>query len=112
VKIETQHYNDVVVLELQGEFTAESNKPFQDTVTSIVASGAKGIVLDMSAVVFIDSVSLEQLLWLRDYCRENNRQLKLAGLDEHCSTILRITRLEPQFDAYDELAEAVKSIVQ
>lgn len=111
MKIETQNYNDVVVVELQGEFTAEADKPFQDTITSIVASGAKGIVLDLSAMVFIDSPSLEQLLWLRDYCNENNRQLKLAGLDEHCSTILRVTRLEPQFDTYDELAQAVKSIV-
>jgi len=111
MKIETQNYNEVIVVGLQGEFTAESNKAFQDTITSLVASGAKGIVVDLSAVVFIDSASLEQLLWLRDYCHENNRQLKLAGLDENCATILRITRLESQFDTYEELTEAVKSVV-
>ncbi|MBN1126207.1 MAG: STAS domain-containing protein [Sedimentisphaerales bacterium] len=111
MKIETQNYNDVTVVELQGEFTAESAKAFQDTVTSVVASGAKGIVLDLSAVIFVDSICLEHLLWLRDYCNENNRQLKLAGVDENCSTIMHITRLSQQFDAYDELSEAVKSIV-
>lgn len=110
MKIETQNYNDVTVIELQGEFTAESDKAFQDTVTSVVAGGAKGIVLDMSTVIFADSPSLEQLLWLRDYCNENSRQLRLAGLDENCAKILEITRLGPQFDTYEELAEAVKSI--
>ncbi|MBN1816629.1 MAG: STAS domain-containing protein [Sedimentisphaerales bacterium] len=111
MKIETQNYNDVTVVELQGEFTSESAKAFQDAVTSVIAGGAKGIVIDASDVIFIDSVCLEQLLWLRDYCHENNRQLKLAGLDENCSAILQMTRLSQRFDTYDELSEAVKSIV-
>lgn len=111
MKIETQNYNDVTVIRLQGEFTSEASKPFEDVITSVVAGGAKGVVLDMSEVVFIDSVSLEQILWLRDYCNENKRQLKLAGLDENCSKILEITRLARQFDLYEELAQAVKSFV-
>ncbi|HPD45674.1 MAG TPA: STAS domain-containing protein [Anaerohalosphaeraceae bacterium] len=109
MKIQTQNYNDVTVVELQGEFTSELIKPFVDTMTSIVAGGAFGIVLDMSNVAFIDSKCLEQLLWLRDYCHENNRQLKLAGLEENCKKILEITRLLGKFDVYEELAPAVKS---
>ena len=57
----------------------------------------------------IDSAGLETLLWTRDYCDENNSQLRLAGLDENCSKILEITRLDKEFDSYAELAEAVKS---
>jgi len=63
----------------------------------------------MTNVGFIDSIGLEKLLWARDYCNENNAQLKLAGLDENCSKILELTRLEDEFDRYNELAEAVKS---
>lgn len=109
MKIGTQNYNDVTVVELQGEFTTEFVKTFIDTSTSVLAGGTIGIVLDMSKVSFIDSPCLEQLLWLRDYCEENNRQLKLAGLDEYCTKILEITRLLPQLEVYDELAQAVKS---
>lgn len=109
MKIGTQNYNDVTVMELQGEFTGEFAKTFTDTSTSVLAGGTIGIVLDMSKVAFIDSQCLEQLLWLRDYCEENNRQLKLAGPDEYCTKILEITRLLPQLEVYDELAQAVKS---
>ena len=98
MKIGTQNYNDVTVVELQGEFTAEFVKTFTDTATSVLAGGTIGIVLDMSKVAFIDSPCLEQLLWLRDYCEENNRQLKLAGLDEYFMKILEVTRLLPQLD--------------
>lgn len=109
MKIESQEYNEVMVVELQGEFTEETVKPFQDHTSSVVASGAACIVLDMTNVSFIDSRCLEQLMWLKDYCHQNSRQLKLAGLDENCSKILEVTRLLPEFDNYAELSEAVKS---
>lgn len=109
MKINTQNYNDVAVVELQGDFTAEFEKQFEDNVSAVISEGAKGIVLDMSKIGFIDSQSLEQILWLRDYCNENSCQLKIAALDENCSKILYITRLENQLDTYEELSRAVKS---
>ncbi|NIA16832.1 MAG: anti-sigma factor antagonist [Planctomycetes bacterium] len=109
MKINTQNYNNVTVVELQGEFVADSVEPFHDTVNQLIALKRNGIVIDMKDITFIDSAALEQLLWLRDYCYEMKCQLKLANLGEDCSTILRITQLENEFDRYAELAEAVKS---
>ena len=109
MKIRTQDYNDVTVVELQGEFDGDSAELFQNAITDIIAKRKTGIVLDMSAVGFIDSQGLEQLLWARDYCNESKRELRLAGLDENCVKILEVTRLENEFDRYAELSQAVKS---
>jgi anti-anti-sigma factor len=109
MKIESQKYNDIIVLQLQGEFTVESLKPFEDEVSNAFASKISGIVLDMTKVVTMDSQALEHLLELSDRCREHTRQFKIAGLDETCTKILEITRLLPKFDTYSELTEAVKS---
>lgn len=123
MKVKTQDYNNVTVVELQGELDSDSAELFQETITDIIGSGPceeeqndshrrvhkTGIVLDMSNAGFIDSEGLEGLLWARDYCSENNCQLRLAGLDENCAKILEVTRLENEFDRYTELAEAVKS---
>lgn len=109
MRIETQKYNDIIVLGLQGEFTAESVKSFEDAASGAFASRVSGVVLDMTKVVQMDSRALEQLVTLNEQCRDRMRQLKLAGLDETCHKILEITRLLPQFDVYTELAEAVKS---
>jgi anti-anti-sigma factor len=65
----------------------------------------------MSGIGFIDSQGLEQLLWARDYCNQNKRGFRLAGLDENCKRIMEITRLENEFDHYAELTEAVKSFI-
>ena len=123
MRIKTQNYNDVTVVELQGEMTADFVEMFRETCCNLLGTdeegnakakkqrpAANGIVLDMSKVGFVDSQGLERLLWLRDFCRQSECELKLAGLDENCSKILEITGLEENFDRYAELAEAVKSL--
>ncbi len=109
MKIKIQDYSDVTVVELQGELDDDVAELFQNTITNIIAKHKTCIVLDMSGIGFIDSQGLEQLIWARDYCNENKRELRLAGLDENCMRILEITQLEHEFDHYLELAEAVRS---
>lgn len=109
MKISTQDYNDVTVVELQGELDVEFAGILKSTVTNTVSKSRTGIVLDMSNIGFIDSQGLELLLWVRDYCKQNKTQLRLAGLDENCEKVLEITRLINEFDRYAELAHAVKS---
>jgi anti-anti-sigma factor len=111
MKIKKQDYNDVIVVELQGELDGDVVDLFKNNIVDIISENKKKIVLDMSGVVFIDSQGLEQLLWARDYCDQNRRELRLAGLDENCMRILEITRLENEFDHYAELTEAVMSFV-
>ena len=110
MRVKTQDYDEVTVVELQGELDGESAELLQNTITGVIATHKAGIVLDMSNVGFIDSEGLERLLWAMDYCNENNCQLRLAGLDENLTKILEITRLEDKFNCYGELAEAVKSL--
>lgn len=109
MRINTQNYHDVTVIELQGEVDGDLSEALGDAVTGTVAGGRMRVVLDMSNVSSIDSQGLETLLWVRDYCREHRTQLRLAGLDENCEKILEITRLQYEFDLHAELAEAVKS---
>ncbi len=109
MKLKIQDYNDVTVVELHGDLDADVVELYQNAITEIVTKRKTGVVLDMSGVGFIDSQGLEQLLWTRDYCNENMRELRLAGLDENCARILEITRLANEFGHYAELAEAVRS---
>ncbi len=109
MKIQTQDYNDVTVIVMQGDLDADFAEVLKKTVTEVIAKRRTAIVLDMSGVAFIDSQGLEQLLWSRDYCNANKCELRLAGLDENCEKILEITRLNNEFDRYAELAQAVKS---
>jgi anti-sigma B factor antagonist len=109
MRIQTQDYNDVTVIALEGELDSDATEPLKKTVTDAIAKGPAGIVLDMSGVAGIDSQGLEQLLWSRDYCNDNKCEFRLAAPDENCEKILEVTRLDSQFDRYAELAQAARS---
>jgi anti-sigma B factor antagonist len=109
MKIRIQDYNNVAVVELQGELDVDSVELLQKTVTDIIAAYKTGIVLDMSDLEFIGSAGLGQLLHVQECCNENNCQLRLAGLNEILMKVLEVTRLANKFECYAELAEAVKS---
>jgi anti-sigma B factor antagonist len=109
MRIKTQNYGNVTVIDLQGEMDGDLADLLKDTIATTLAERPTGVVLNMSDVSFIDSQGLELLLWIRDYCRENKTQLRLAALDENCEKILEITQLHNEFDRHPELAEAVKS---
>jgi anti-anti-sigma factor len=111
MKITTQDYNDISVIAMQGDLDRDYTEAVGNIISDLIRRRRAGIVLDMENIGFIDSIGLEKLLWIRDYCRENNCQLRLAGLDENCGKILEITRLDSEFDRYGELTEAVKSFV-
>lgn len=109
MKINTQNYHDVTVVEVQGEIDGDVCEMLSDTIAETIAAGKTRIVIDMSNVGSIDGEGLETLLAVRDACRQHRAQLRLAGLDENCEKILEITRLQFEFDHHAELAEAVKS---
>jgi anti-anti-sigma factor len=109
MRINTQDYDEVTVIALQGDLDIDSVEQLRTAAVDTIARSRAGVVLDMRAVGFIDGRGLEQLLWLRDYCSENKCDLRLAGLDENCRKILEITRLDNEFDWHAELAAAVKS---
>jgi len=111
MKIKTQKCNNATVVELQGELNGDFVEQLEITISEIIAEQAQGVVLDMTEVRFIDSLGLEQLLKTRDYCHQNDCDLKLVGLDESCEKILEMTRLKPKFDCHVEVAHAVKSFV-
>ena len=109
MKISTQEYDKVTVVELNGEFISEFAHSFEKKMQDLIIDNMEGIVLDFSNVGYIDSRGLESLLWLKDTCASKLMQLKIAGLDESCAKILELTRIDEKFDKYVELAEAVKS---
>jgi len=109
MRIKKQEHSDIMLLELQGDLDIDSVDQFQRIIQESVSNDKKGIVLDMSHVVFIDSRGLGEILWANDYCNDNDCQLKLAGFDENCRKILEITRLKDKLEIYDECGGAVKS---
>ncbi len=110
MKTTIQDCDDIVVVKLEGELTADACETLRDTISESLAQKRKALVLDLFGVEFVDSMGLELLLWIRDYCRLSVIQFRLAGLSEPCKKILEMTRLLSEFTYASEVTQAVRSL--
>lgn len=84
---------------------------FRKTLNSLLASTLGRVVLDMSAVPFVDSVGLETLLDVSDELTRVGRCLKLCGLNKTLRRVLDLTEIDGHFDLYEEANSAVRSFL-
>ena len=100
----------ISVIKLRTELTADHGDQFRAQALSRMEDQVRDIVLDMTSLEVIDSQGLENLLWLQETCAEKLGQVRLANGQEHIVKILEMTRLSPQFERYDSVEDAVKSL--
>ncbi|WBU63008.1 STAS domain-containing protein [Paracoccus aerodenitrificans] len=70
---------------------------FKDTVRPHVASEGGDLVLDLSAVEFLDSSGLGAVIALRK-ALPNGRRMYLRGLTANVDRVFRLTRMDQIFD--------------
>lgn len=110
MKLTHQNDNQLSVLTLKGEFTADDVEQFERNVEDRLAAQARDFVLDLAELEFIDSAGLEALLKLQETCGDLLGQMRLAGACGNVEQILRMTRLTPRFDLRQSVEDAVKSL--
>jgi anti-anti-sigma factor len=82
----------VVVLTLDGEFDLAAAPPLRDQLAAARAAGARGVVLDMAEVAFVDSSILRELLRAQSALQADGTPLVLAALRAPVSRLLELTR--------------------
>jgi anti-anti-sigma factor len=110
MKITHEDYDQLSVLTIQGDLTADQIDLFRKTVDDRMNANTRDFVLDVQAMEFIDSRGLEAILWLQEQTGEKLGQVRLAGLTDNVSTILELTRLTPMLDCHASVELAVKSL--
>src|SRR5260370_27344455 len=96
--IKCDEYNQVCVIAVEGDFSNDACGALRRSAEErIEQRHIVDFVIDMGKAPFVDSEGLETLLWLKQKCEGLAGQVKLVKLDENCSRILEITRLEHRF---------------
>lgn len=109
MNVSCETYDNVVVVSVDGELSADTLEIFKSTVSEELGDGHVRFVVNFEKINLIDSEGLEALWWLKDQCQEQNGDLKLACLDDTSKTILTMTRLDRLFDSYEQVIKAVTS---
>ena len=90
----------------------EESAVLRDMVRNLLGEGHKQILLNLSAVNYIDSSGLGHLVSAFTSVRKHEGELKLLNLTNKVHDLMQITRLFTVFDIMDDEDVAVKSFGQ
>jgi anti-sigma B factor antagonist len=94
------------VVWVSGELDRDTRAQLQDTLGDVVDAGARQVVLDFTAVTFMDSSGLSLLvMWLRRLGDIGGR-LCLANVQKSVRDVLVLSALDTVLDVYDTVEAA------
>jgi anti-sigma B factor antagonist len=82
----------VVVLALEGEFDLAAAPALRERLDATRSTGARGVVLDMAEVTFVDSATLRELLRAEAALHADGVPLVLAAVRPAVARLLELTR--------------------
>lgn len=85
------------VIRLQGRFDFNSHRDFREAIDTVMASPATAIVVDFTAVDYLDSSALGMLLMLRDRAKGVAREVTLTNCRGSVKQILDIANFGKLF---------------
>jgi anti-sigma B factor antagonist len=101
---------DVVVLALSGKFIGGlDHEHFVAEIKNLIADGHVDVLVDMSAVKYVDSTGLGSLVSGFTTLKKNNGRLKICGTSDRVEDLLMMTRLKLVLDTYGTCEEALAS---
>ena len=82
---------------------------FANTVTGLIGSGERKVLLDLSTVTYVDSATIGCLMDLYRQASAAGGALKLSGVQKRVETMLTMTGAQNFLEIHPDEASAVKS---
>jgi len=111
LRIDEQVRGAVTFLRPDGAIAREDAPAFGRALRDAARSSVGRLVVDGSAVPFMDSTSLEAMLDVTDELAQAGRVLKLCSLHDTVRECLELTGLASRFDIYEDGVSAARSFL-
>ncbi|XIG72340.1 anti-anti-sigma factor (plasmid) [Streptomyces sp. SGAir0957] len=103
----TRSEGGVSVISVRGEVDYETNRPLRQALDEAGTAPVPNIVLDLSAVTFLDSTSLNLFLIARRHATEAGGWLRLAAPSAPVQRLLSIVGVDTVIGVYPTTAAAL-----
>ena len=101
---------DAGVLHIAGDITSGSEPDLMKAYTQASDAGATAIVLDFTALDYMNSGGIGLLVTLLVRAQRAGQRLMAIGLSDHYRQILSLTRLDEAIEIHDDEAAALAAV--
>jgi anti-sigma B factor antagonist len=107
MKLNVEIQGDTAVVTLEGALDAQTAPTLKNSFAEIIRDGRQDIVLDLTAVDFMDSSGLGAVVGAYKQVRIGKGDLRIAGLQPVVRKVFELTRLDRVFRIFDSTDQAV-----
>ena len=110
MNLTTEHANGIAVVRVgEARLMYPLLSEFSSAVTQLIAAGERRVVVDLSAVGYVDSATIGCLMDLYRQASAAGGALKLAGVQKRVETMLTMTGAQNFIEVHPDEPSAVKS---
>jgi anti-sigma B factor antagonist len=110
LSVSQQSVGEYPVLEVRGEVDVYSAPALADGLNTLLDSGTKAVIVDLTQVGFLDSTGLGVLVAARSAATDAGRALPIACAGERILKLFKITGLDAVFDIHPSVDAAAQSL--
>jgi anti-sigma B factor antagonist len=104
---ETPQGQKLAIVPLEGRFDAKAASEVRQLLQQVLDFGYHNLLIDMSAVTFMDSSGLGVLISALRNCRAAGGNLSLCCVPESVSLVLSLTSMEKVLTCFDDLETGI-----
>lgn len=109
VKSSPADNNGVCVAAAEGRLDLVSAATFRSRLGAIIDDGCPEVVVDLSAITFVDSSGLGALVAGLKAARKAGGDMRICGANEQVRMVLGLTNLDKVFRMFEQAEDAVAS---
>ena len=111
MNFQEQQQGAVTVVQLDGPLTEAEAEPVFEHLIGLAQRRLGRMVVDFSAVPFVDSRGLELLLDVADRMAQAGQTLRLCGTNETIREVLELTDVAQALEQFEDANAAVRSFL-
>jgi anti-anti-sigma factor len=109
VKIDSSQHGRVMTIKPHGLLAGSDVDSLDAELARVLIDEPTDVILDISAILFVDSHGLEVLLNAAERLVQNGKTMKLAGPNRNLEEVLTLTELAPLFRIFPSHEAALES---
>jgi anti-anti-sigma factor len=111
MNLEVRRVGAVHVIRPSGPITRDGADEVKAALLEAAKTHLGRVVLDASAVTYVDSKALESLVEVTEVLAASGRALKLCALSQTLREVIDLTGLAPQFEQFEDTNAAARSFL-
>ena len=108
MKIKEEKCNDILVCSLEGEINIGNSPELRKAFESIVQRNEKKVLVDFSAVYYIDSSGLATLIEMFHRLKKIGGVSRFCNMGQKVKNVFEVTKLHKLFSIFENREAALK----